>query len=87
MFTIFQDISVTSVPSLVYFKNGEPEVYNDNLMNEEAMTTFIQDNFKANLDVIEDLSFAQIKQMVVDRDYVLVYACKFCHHSVKIFGT
>ena len=23
-----KDISVTSVPSLVYFKNGEPEVYN-----------------------------------------------------------
>ena len=54
-------------------------------MNEEAMTTFIQDNFKANLDVIEDLSFAQIKQMVVDRDYVLVYACKFCQ-SVEIAG-
>ena len=45
-------------------------------MNEEIMTTFIQDNFKSNLDVIEDLSFPQIKQMVQDRDYVLVYACK-----------
>ena len=45
-------------------------------MNEEVMTAFIQENFKANLDVIEDLSFAQIKQMVQDRDYVLVYVCK-----------
>ena len=45
-------------------------------MNEEIMTTFIQDNFKSNLDVIEDLSFPQIKQMVQDRDYVLIYACK-----------
>ena len=45
-------------------------------MNEEVMTAFIQENFKANLDVIEDLSFAQIKQMVQDRDYVLIYVCK-----------
>ena len=50
--------------------------FSDNLMNEEVMTAFIQENFKANLDVIEDLSFAQIKQMVQDRDYVLVYVCK-----------
>ena len=50
--------------------------FSDNLMNEEVMTAFIQENFKANLDVIEDLSFAQIKQMVQDRDYVLIYVCK-----------
>ena len=57
--------------------------FSDNLMNEEVMTAFIQENFKANLDVIEDLSFAQIKQMVQDRDYVLVYVCK--QKKKKIF--
>ena len=31
------DLEVSSVPSLIYFKNGEPEVYQDNLMNEEAI--------------------------------------------------
>jgi hypothetical protein len=31
------DLPVASVPSLIYFKNGEPEVYQDNLMNEEAI--------------------------------------------------
>ena len=46
------------------------------MMNEEAMAAWIEENFKANLDVIEDLSYAQIKQMVVDREYVLIYACK-----------
>ena len=45
-------------------------------MNEEAMSAWIEENFKSNLDVIEDLSYAQIKQMVVDREYVLIYACK-----------
>ena len=46
------------------------------MMNEEAMSAWIEENFKSNLDVIEDLSYAQIKQMVVDREYVLIYACK-----------
>jgi hypothetical protein len=46
------------------------------MMNEEAMTAWIDENFKSNLDVIEDLAFAQIKQMVDDREYVMVYACK-----------
>ena len=49
----------------------------DNMMNEEAMAAWIEENFKSNLDVIEDLSYAQIKQMVLDREYVLIYACKF----------
>ena len=47
------------------------------MMNEEAMAAWIEENFKSNLDVIEDLSYAQIKQMVLDREYVLIYACKF----------
>ena len=46
------------------------------MMNEEAMQTWIDENFRANLDVIEDLSYVQIKQMVQDREYVLIYACK-----------
>ena len=59
--------------------------FSDNLMNEEVMTAFIQENFKANLDVIEDLSFAQIKQMVQDRDYVLIYVCKPKKYYIYLF--
>ena len=53
-------------------------------MNEEAMSAWIEENFKSNLDVIEDLSYAQIKQMVLDREYVLIYACKFSILKVEI---
>ena len=31
------DLGIANVPSLVYFKNGDPVVYDDNLMNEEAI--------------------------------------------------
>ena len=72
-----KDISVNTAPSLVYFKNGEPEPYADNMMNEEAILAWIEENLRTNQDVIEDLSYAQIKQMVQDREYVLIYTCKF----------
>ena len=55
------------------------------MMNEEAMQTWIDENFKANLDVIEDLSYAQIKQMVQDREYVLIYACKYRFQIDRLF--
>ena len=62
------------------------------MMNEEAMAAWIEENFKSNLDVIEDLSYPQIKQMVQDREYVLIYACKylvlciiFCFHIWCLF--
>ena len=64
---------------LIYFQDFTVSIifqFADNLMNEEMMTNFISENFKSNLDVIEDLSYAQIKQMVQDREYVLVYTCK-----------
>ena len=47
------------------------------MMNEEAILAWIEENLNANLDVIEDLSHVQIKQMVQDREYVLIYTCKF----------
>ena len=46
------------------------------MMNEEAILVWIEENLNENMDVIEDLSHAQIKQMVQDREYVLIYTCK-----------
>ena len=48
----------------------------ENMMNEEAILVWIEENLNENMDVIEDLSHAQIKQMVQDREYVLIYTCK-----------
>ena len=46
------------------------------MMNEEAILVWIEENLNENMDVIEDLSHAQIKQMVQDKEYVLIYTCK-----------
>ena len=55
------------------------------MMNEEAILAWIEENLNANLDVIEDLSHVQIKQMVQDREYVLIYTCKFCLNTMVDF--
>ncbi len=38
--------------------------------------TWIEENLKSNLEVIEDLPYLQLKQMVTDREFVAVYVCK-----------
>ncbi len=93
------DISVTSVPSLVYFKNGEPVVYDGkclmtpyscqnstntfslfystaNLLNVDSIQHWAEDEYKTNQDVIEDYTTDQIKELVQEFDYVLVFVCE-----------
>lgn len=69
------EISVSSVPSLVYFKNGEPFTYNANLMNEESIRSWAEEEFRTNQDVIEDLNGQQVKDLIKTEEYVLIFAC------------
>jgi len=81
------DIEITSVPSLIYFKNGEPNVYEENLMNEEAIREWVDEELKSNLDVIEDLNTEQIHDLMEENEYVMVYLytadCEACDEAIK----
>ena len=70
------EIQVASVPSLIYFKNGDPIVYEENLMNEEAIRAWVDTELKSNLDVIEDLNKEQIDDLMEENEYVMIYLCK-----------
>ena len=70
------EIQVASVPSLIYFKNGDPIVYEENLMNEEAIRAWVDAELKSNLDVIEDLNKEQIDDLMEENEYVMIYLCK-----------
>ena len=65
------------MPTFIWQDWKYDSIISDNMMNEEAILAWIEENLNANLDVIEDLSHVQIKQMVQDREYVLIYTCKF----------
>jgi len=81
------DIEIASVPSLIYFKNGEPVVYEENLMNEEAIKEWVDAELKSNLDVIEDLNTEQIHDLLDENEYVMVYLytadCEACDEAIK----
>jgi len=81
------DIEVASVPSLIYFKNGEPVVYEENLLNEEAIQQWVENELKSNLDVIEDLNTEQIHDLMEENEYVMVYLykadCEACDEAIK----
>jgi len=81
------DLQVASVPSLIYFKNGDPIVYEENLMNEEAIRTWVDSELKSNLDVIEDLNQEQIHDLMDENEYVMVYLytqeCEACDEAIK----
>ena len=77
------DIEVASVPSLIYFKNGDPIVYEENLMNEESIREWVDSELKSNLDVIEDLNQDQIHDLMDENEYVMVYLCKYLLHLTK----
>ncbi|TRY76604.1 hypothetical protein TCAL_03494 [Tigriopus californicus] len=70
------EISISSVPSLVFFKNGEPFIYEDNLMNEESILMWAQGEYQTNEDVIEDVSTEAVHKLIESNPYVLVYVYK-----------
>jgi hypothetical protein len=71
------EISVSSVPSLVYFKNGDPYIYEENLMNEDRILAWAEHEYKTNQEVIEDVSTEQVHRLLEEYDYVLVFLCKY----------
>ena len=46
-------------------------------MNEESIHLWVEECYKTNMDVIEDLSTDQVKQLIKNNDYVLVYVCEY----------
>ena len=82
------DIPIPTVPSLIYFKNGDPEVYPDNLMNEATISTWIKNEFESNKEVIEDLSAAQVKLVLENEQFAMVYVysednCELCDEVLE----
>jgi len=82
-----ENITLRSVPSLVYFKNGVPSYYEGNLLNEEAIKNWISDEFESNQDVIEDLSLSQIQDAMIENTFLLVFIYRDndtnCDESLK----
>ena len=45
-------------------------------MNEERILQWAEYEFKTNKEVIEDVSAQQVRRLVEENDYVMVFLCK-----------
>jgi len=68
-----KDINLKNVPTLIYFKNGIASHYEGNLLNEEAIKSWIEEEYRLNQNVIEDLSLSQIQESMNDSSFLLVF--------------
>ena len=59
-------------------------------MNEERILQWAEYEFKTNKEVIEDVSAQQVRGLVEENDYVMVFLCKtrkFLRTLVSILST
>ena len=52
-------------------------------MNEAMISTWIKDEFESNKDVIEDLSAAQVRLVLDNEQFVMIYFCKYYHKIIE----
>ena len=45
-------------------------------MNEESIKSWAEQEYRTNQDVIEDLGAQQVKNLIKEEQYVLIFACK-----------
>ena len=48
----------------------------ENLMNEERILEWAEYELKTNKEVIEDVSAQQVRTLIQENDYVMVFLCK-----------
>lgn len=65
---VFNDIRHTS--------NDQKLIFSENLMNEDSIQSWAEEEFKTNQEVIEDLSTEQLDLILEKHEYVLVFVCK-----------
>ena len=52
-------------------------------MNEAMISTWIKGEFESNKDVIEDVSAAQVKLMLDNEQFVMLYVCKYVKTKIN----
>ncbi|KAG1669120.1 putative protein disulfide-isomerase C1F5.02 [Nymphon striatum] len=79
---------VTQFPSLVYFRNEQPAVYDGDLMDEDKVLSWLTDFNSMELpDEIEEVNSVILKKVVAENDFVAVLfykeKCKECDAVLK----
>lgn len=79
---------IKNYPALVYFRNGNPLIYDGDLRNEELVFEWlIEDENRELADEIEDVNSKMLEKLINDKPFlaVLFYAkeCSECEEAIQ----
>lgn len=70
-----KEYGIEKIPSLVYFENGIPTLYDGNLEDEDKVLKWFEHQIKS--DEIEDVTDEMLDMIINKRQFVAVLFCKF----------
>lgn len=76
-----KEYGIEKIPSLVYFENGIPTLYEGNLEDEEKVLKWFE--HQAASDEIEDVTDEMLDIILEKKQYVAVLFCKFLNRKLS----
>lgn len=86
--TLAKRYGIKNYPALVYFRNGNPLIYDGDLRNEELVFEWlIEDENRELADEIEDVNVRMLEKLINDKPFlaVLFYGkdCPECQEAIE----
>lgn len=70
------EIGITELPALVYFEDGNPSIYDEDLLDEEEVLKWLIE--QRNEETIENINKAILAKMISEEEYLAVLFYKVC---------
>lgn len=70
--------SIKTFPALVYFRNGNPLIFEGDLQNEQSVLEWLIDDDNRELaDEIEEVNDRMLERLMQESPLLCVFFCKF----------
>lgn len=70
--------SIKTFPALVYFRNGNPLIFEGDLQNEQSVLEWLIDDDNRELaDEIEEVNERMLERLMQESPLICVFFCKF----------
>lgn len=77
--------SIKTFPALVYFRNGNPLIFEGDLQNEQSVLEWLIDDDNRELaDEIEEVNERMLERLMEESSLLCVFFCKFHSGCVHI---
>lgn len=78
-----KEYGVDKLPKVVYFEQGIPTIYEGDLMEEEKVLKWVEN--QKNSDEIEDITDEMLDMIIEKMDHVAVLFCKLISNDYFVF--